>query len=613
MKIPTKEVAIALFTLLAIGIYFVFRYGMQRHELELYPLYSVFVLGGLPLVFDLLRNALVGKFGSDLLAGISISVSFVLGEYLAGSIVILMLSGGTALEQYATQRAAAVLRALAKRAPTTAHVRINEEIKDIVIGEIKIGDEVLVFPHEVCPVDGHVIEGQGAMDESFLTGEPFHVSKVPGSSVFSGTINATSILKIEVERLPVDSRYAKIMKVMEEAELRRPRFRRIGDRLGAWYTVVALIIAAIGWFISGDPTRFLAVLVIATPCPLLIAIPVAVIGAVSRAASQGIIVKNPAMFELIDKCQTFIFDKTGTLTYGKPALTEIIVSSGFMRDEVLKVAASLEQFSKHPLSQAILHVATKEKLPFPAVTHMSEKPGEGLRGEVDGKQVEIIGRKQIAKRDPDASAKLPLSDVGMECIVTIDGEYAAVFRFHDEPRSDSRAFITHLAPKHRAFKVMLLSGDRKSEARYLGEKVGITEVLYEKSPEEKLSIVQSETKRHHTLFVGDGINDAPAMQAATVGIAFGQNNDVTAEAADAVVMDASLGKVDEVIHIGRRMRRIALQSAVGGMACSFIGMIYACLGFLSPVTGALLQEVIDVAAVLNSLRVIWPNRETRDL
>lgn len=612
-EMPTKEVAISIYTFFAICIHLALKYGFHENDAAFYPLISIFVLGGIPLVFDLLRSALVGKFGSDLLAGISIAASFILGEYLAGSIVVLMLSGGTALEQYATQRAAAVLRALAKRMPRIAHMKEGDAVKDIDIDQIKVGDQIIVLPHEVCPVDGIVIEGRGSMDESFLTGEPFQVEKVRGSGVFSGTINNESVLKVEVERLPIDSRYAKIMKVMEEAELQRPQFRRIGDRLGAWYTVVALIVAVLGWIIGQDPTRFLAVLVIATPCPLLIAIPVAIIGAVSQAARNGIIVKNPAMFENIDSCQTFIFDKTGTLTYGKPALTEIVVSPGFVREEVLQIAASLEQFSKHPLSQSILKAAMLEKLPLLSVTKVSEKPGEGLKGEVNGSQVEIIGRKQIKLRDKEMTAQLPLSAAGMECIVTLGDKYAAVFRFHDEPRAESRAFISHLGPKHNAVKIMLLSGDRKDEATYLAQKVGITEVLFEKSPEEKLSIVREETTRGRTLFVGDGINDAPAMQAATVGIAFGQNSDVTTEAADAVVLDASLGKVDEVIRIGRRMRTIALQSAIGGMSCSFIGMMLACFGLLSPVTGAIAQEAIDVAAVLNALRVVLPTNPLKEI
>ncbi len=453
-------------------------------------------------------------------------------------------------------------------------------------------------------MDGVVVEGHGLMDESYLTGEPYEMSKTPGSKVLSGAINGDTALTIQAEKLAVDSRYAKIMQVMQETEQKRPHLRRLGDRLGAWYTPVAVGIAALSWLATGDPLRFLAVVVIATPCPLLIAIPVAVIGAISLAARHGIIIKNPAVLEQITTCRTLIFDKTGTLTYGKPFLTDVLCAPGFGEDEVLRVAASLEQYSKHPLATAILTAARVANLAFDPVSHVSEKPGEGLEGIVAGRVARITGRHQI----PHARELLPEAS-GLECVVLIENIYAATFRFHDAPRTESRPFLEHLRPSHKVEKVMLVSGDRESEVRYLANEVGITEVRAGQSPEQKVAIVVDETSRNRTLFVGDGINDAPALMAASVGVAFGPNSDITSEAADAVILTTSLAKVDELFHISERMRTIALQSAVGGMVVSVIGMIAAAMGYLPALEGAIAQEFIDLVALLNAVRVALPGKE----
>lgn len=610
----SKETYIALLAALAITAHLLARFGMHASARQYNsPLVAALAIGGAPLLYDLLRRAMRREFGSDLLAGMSIVASIALGEYLAGSIVVLMLSGGTALEDYATRRASAVLGALAKRMPRAVHKLANLEIADTSLDEVSVADRLVVFPHEICPADGVVVEGRGTMDESYLTGEPFQIAKVPGAEVLSGAVNGETALTISVSKLPVDSRYAKIMRVMQEAEANRPRMRRIADRLGAWYTVLGLAVAALGWFIGQDPTRFLAVLVIATPCPLLLAIPVAIIGSISVAASRGIIIKNPAMLERIGACRTVIFDKTGTLTYGKPALTEILCAHNVSRERALQMAASLEQYSKHPLGGSVLEAALRENVDLAQVSQIGEKPGQGLSGSIGPAVVQITGRKEVVARGGTAAAQLPpAAATGMEFILLVDAEYAAAFRFQDAPRKESGAFIKHLAPRHRVKKVMLVSGDREAEVRHLAAEVGIGEVLFGKSPEDKVAIVREEAEKAPTLFLGDGINDAPAMQAATVGVAFGQNSDITAEAADAVVLETSLGKVDELIHIGRRMRAIGLQSAVGGMALSMIGMGLAAAGLLPPVAGAIAQEIIDVAAVLNALRAALPAKDLRD-
>ncbi len=608
---PASRSDFFIATLAATGIaaHLALRYGFQASSLaQFVPLYLTLILGGLPLVVRLARRVFALEFGSDLLAGLSIVVSVLMGQYLVGSIVVLMLSGGTALETFAARRASSVLKALSQRMPQTAHRKLGSEITDIEIKSIQVGDMLVVFPHEICPVDGVVLEGQSRMNEAYLTGEPFEMSKIPGSEVLSGAVNGEAALTIQAGKLPMDSRYAKIMQVMQETQQRRPRLRRLGDMLGAWYTPLAVMLALAAWILSGEPHRFLAVLVIATPCPLLLAIPVAVIGAISLSARRSIIIKNPAVLEQINQCKILIFDKTGTLTYGRPSLTEIVCAPGESENKVLRIAASLERYSKHPLAGALLEAARNAGIELDPVTEVSEKQGEGLRGKVAGQEVWITGRNKVT----DRNLSLPVAAVGLECVVLIDGVYAATFRFRDVVRAGGRSFVNHLRPRHHVSRVLLVSGDRDSEVRYLADVVGITEVHAGKSPEEKVSIVREETQRSKTLFVGDGINDAPAMQAATVGVAFGMSSDITAEAADAVILDASLGKVDELMHIGRRMRSIALLSALGGMGLSVIGMIAAAFGWLSPIEGAIAQEFIDLAAVLNAVRVALPFHNMTD-
>lgn len=612
--VDQKQLSIALLAVVSILAYMILRWtpvaGMDQYAA--YPLYAALALGGTPLVWDLFAKAVRGEFGSDLLAGISIVTAVILGEYLAGSLVVLMLSGGEALEAFAVRSASSVLEALSNRMPSTAHRKSNGTFVDVPLDDISIGDLMVIFPHETCPVDGTVTEGHGVMDESYLTGEPYQMSKTPGSSVLSGSVNGETALTIRADKLAKDSRYSQIMKVMEVSQQKRPHIRRLGDQLGAVYTPIALALGIVAWMASQDATRFLSVMVVATPCPLLIAIPVAVIGSISLAAKRAIIIRDPAVLEKAGSCRTVIFDKTGTLTYGEPQLAVEMVASDRKAGDVLSLVASLEQYSKHPLAVAVLAKANEQRLLLQEATEMSEKPGQGLQGYVAGRKVQVTSRKHVAIDYPDLVQHLPSVSGGLECIVLVDGTYAATYQFRDTPRIDGKPFIRHLGTRHQIHRVMLLSGDREAEVRYLAELVGVNEVYADKSPEEKLHIVQRETQLAETMYVGDGINDAPALMAATVGVAFGQNSDVTSEAAGAVIMDSSLQKVDELLHIGKRMRTIALQSAIGGMAVSVLAMIVAAWGYLPPVAGALTQEVIDVVAVLNALRVAIPPQSLTD-
>jgi heavy metal translocating P-type ATPase len=496
--------------------------------------------------------------------------------------------------------------------PSVAHRSEGGALQDVALSDVAVGDSLVVFPHEACPVDGVVVEGRGVMDESFLTGEPFRMSKTPGSEVISGAINGDTALTIRATRPASDSRYAKIVKVMHAAEENRPRMRRLGDTLGAYYTPLAVLIALAAWWASGESSRFLAVLVVATPCPLLIAIPITIIGAISLCARRGIVVKNPAVLETIATCRTAIFDKTGTLTYGRPRLTEQVMAPDADANHVLSLVASLEQYSKHPLGVAVVTAAQTAGLPFLEVSEISEPPGEGVRGVVGGHSVRIASRGAMTDHPVEGADAIPPHAGGLECFAIVDGRYAATYRFRDEPRTEGAPFIQHLTPRHDFDRVMIVSGDRESEVRYLADRLGINEVYAEKTPEEKVTIVRAETAKARTLYVGDGINDAPALLSATVGVAIGQNSDITTESAGVVIMDSSLEKVDEFIHISERMRRIALESAVGGMALSLVGMGFASFGLLSPVGGAVSQELIDVLAIFNALRAAIPPRELSD-
>lgn len=602
-KLPHFHVIMVIAALWVIILYGIARLFYYPHETAQTPLIIVTYVGLIPLTVQIVYRFIKKDFGADLLAILALITAALLSEYLAAVFIILMLSGGQVLEAFAMRRASSVLLALAKRLPTKAHRKVNGTIEEINLGDICIGDMIVIHPHDVAPVDGTVVEGHGRMDESYLTGEPYQISKAPGTQILSGAINGETMLVIRADKLAKDSRYATIMQVMEEAEEKRPHLRRIGDKLGAYFTPLALCIALVTWYFSGDPIRFLAVLVIATPCPLLIAIPVTIISAISMAAKRSIIIRDPRVLEYLPTCRTAIFDKTGTLTYGRPELTSIIVHGNHNEEEILKLAASMERYSKHPLANAILQEASNRSLFLLEISHISEPPGQGLTASIDGYTYQLTHRHYLTKHQPELALLLPPVSTGLECILLVEGKLAATFRFRDSPRKEGKSFIHHLGPKHHFNKIMLVSGDRATEVEYLASILGIQETYASQTPEQKVAIVRHETSLAPTLFMGDGINDAPALATATVGLAFGQHSSVTSQAAGAVLIDNTLTKVDELMHLSIALRRIALQSAVGGMVLSIIGMGLASVGLIPPVMGAILQEVIDVIAILNALRL----------
>ena len=595
---------------IATGIFaaLVVRFALNDPAVFNWILWVAIAGASVPLLISLVQQVFKGNFSVDILALLSIATSLILGQYWVAAIVVLMLSGGQALEGFATRRASSVLSALAKRMPQTAH-RAGAVPSDVAIDAIAVGDELSIYPHEICPVDGIVVAGQGSMDESYLTGEPFLIAKTAGTNVLSGAVNGNVALTIRATKIASDSRYAKIVEVLHASEENRPRIQRLGDRLGSWYTPAAIAIALASWYFSGQSERFLAVLVIATPCPLLISIPVAIIGAISVGAKLGIIIKDPSILEKMETCHVLIVDKTGTLTYGKPSLTRVDCFAGIARSKALQYVASLERYSKHPLASAVLATAAAEGVTLLDAEGVAEAPGAGLVGQIGGRAITVTGRGKLS---PENAAKMPVVSAGLECVFLLDNKLAGVLHFEDQPRNESRPFLSHLGPKHSIREVILLSGDRPAEVALFAAGMGIKEAYGGKSPEEKVEFVREKTLQERTLYLGDGINDAPAMMAATAGIALGVNSDITSEAAGAVILQSSLTSVDELLHIGRRMRRIALTSAVGGMGLSLIGMGAASFGLISPIEGAIAQEVIDLLSILNSLRMILPSGKLSD-
>lgn len=604
------QLILSIVSIASLVIHYFAKFALEIDEN--YSLFFVLIFGGIPLLIQIFLKIIKGNLGADLIAFMALILAIYLHENVAGVLIILMLASSQALEEFASHRASFVLEALAQRMPTIAHLKSENNFFDTEIAKIKINDLIAIFPHEICPIDGEVVEGRGSMDESYLTGEPYRISKTIGSKVLSGAINGESLFVIKTEKLPADSRYGKIMEVMKQAKEQRPEIRKLADKIGAIFAPITIIIASTSYYFTHDLTNFLAVLTIATPCPLLIAVPIAIISAISISARQGIIIKDARILEKLSICTTAIFDKTGTLTFGEPNISEIIALDEFSADEILQKTASLERYSRHPLAGSILKEAQKRNLILLDAQNISEKPGYGMIGNIGEQEIIITSRKKIHEFQP---SKIPLPELsdGMECVIIINKKVAGILHFRDLERPESKSFISHLAPNHNFKKIILLSGDSASEVNYLAKKLGINNFFSSQSPEQKLEIVKKETQNAPTLFMGDGINDAPALMLASVGIAFGQGNNITSESSGAVILESNLLKVDELIHISIFTRKIILQSAIGGMVFSVAGMILAGFGLISPSEGAIAQQIIDVVAIINALRLTLTKNVVSDI
>ena len=558
-----------------------------------------------------IRTILRRSLGVDLIALLAMGTALAVGQYLAGALVAVMMAGGGALEAWAAARARRELSLLISRAPRTAHVVREGTIKQVPVGAVEVRDVVVVRTGEVVPVDGTLRDVSALLDESALSGEPLPVTRVRGDDLLSGIANAGSAFQMTVTRLAEHSTYAGIVRLVQQAELRRAPFQRMADRYAGVLLPVTLGMAALAWIASGDPVRALAVLVVATPCPLILAAPVALVSGVSRAARHGVIVKGAEVIERLGSIRTVMFDKTGTLTHGAPTIVQVIPFAPCDEAEVIRLAASLDQLSVHPLARAIVRHAHSLGIALATPTDVDEEPGRGIRGRVAHRAV-VIGQPEWVEREGMAGAtvamngRIAASPGHARVMVGVDGRPAGVIVIADRTRDDARGVVARLRDAG-VREVWLVTGDQREVAEAVGHAAGVDHIVADCSPSQKLDVVRAAQAggSGRLMMVGDGVNDAPALAAADVGIALGAAGaTVASETADAVVMVDRLDRVADAVTISRRAMAIARQSVVAGMLLSLAAMVVASFGVLPPTAGAVLQEGIDLAVIANALRAL---------
>jgi heavy metal translocating P-type ATPase len=564
-----------------------------------------------PLTWSVGRALLRGSLGVDVIALLAIAAALALGEQLAAAVVALMLSGGNALELAASRRSRRELAALVARAPRVALLHRDGDLEEVPAERVAVGDRVLVRTGEVLPVDGIVESASGVLDESALTGEPLPRALVRGDPVRSGSTNAGPALDVRATRPASESAYAAIVRLVQAADAQRAPFVRMADRYAALFLPVTLLLAAVAWAVSGDPVRALAVLVVATPCPLILAAPVALVSGVSRAARRGVIVKGAPVIEALGEARAVLLDKTGTLTIGTPSVARIATADGRSEADVLRLAGAVEQLSPHVLAEAVVREARRRGLDLPFPERVVEEPGLGVEGVVEGLRVTAGSRAWLRGR----GCALPEPGLGggrardgrATILVAVEGSPAGAIEMADHVRSDARDLIARLR-RTGVREIAMVTGDDAATAREVARRIGVERVHADQTPESKVALVravEAEPQRGAVVMVGDGINDAPALALADVGIAMGTAGaTASSEAADAVIVVDSVERVAEAVEIGRRSLHIARQSVLVGMGLSGAAMIAAAAGFIPPLAGALLQEVIDVAVILNALRAL---------
>jgi heavy metal translocating P-type ATPase len=641
---------------------------LGRGDLAEWTLATIVLAGGIPLLWDTVRQLARREFGVDVLALLAIGGSFILGQYLAGAIIVLMLSGGEALEAFALRRAKRSLTGLVERAPRIAHVQKGDEVLTVPADEIEVGTEVIVKPGEIIPVDGVVSGGESSVSEADLTGEPTPVRKVPGTLTLSGSVNLDGLLRVQTTRRSAESQYAQIVKLVQEAQERKAPIHRLADRYAVWFTTLAIAIAAVAWIVSGDSLYALSVLVVATPCPLILATPIAIMSGIDRAAHMGVIAKSGSTIEELGEVEVAIFDKTGTLTLGLPRLIGIervpVETSTLHGDrlagvedvQILALAAAVEQFSAHILARAVVDAARERRLPLVLATGVEESPGKGVRGFAPvpealrsrngvvvhaaqaghrheergdgvgpqgdgegmrksgsawGEEIEVaIGNRTFMHR-----LDIPLPDTllmkrsehtsrgEIASFIALNRQVVGLLVFADFPRADIGTLVPAL--KSSAIKeAVLLTGDMEMVAQQVGALAGVDRTVAQCLPADKSRIVQEyESQGRHVLMVGDGVNDAPALATATVGLAMGaQGLTAAAAAADAVLLTTDLLYIPKVVRLGRHVMLVAKQGIWVGIGLSVIAMVVAAFGYLPPTVGALLQEGVDALVILNALR-----------
>jgi len=558
----------------------------------------------------MIRDLAHGKAGLDILAVAAILATVAVGEYWASLVIVLMLSGGEALEAYAGHRARRELSALLERAPQTAHrVSATGLVSDVPIAEVSVGDRLVVHPGEVVPVDALLVSETASLDESQLTGESLPVEHLTGDALLSGSINGAQGLTIQATAIAADSQYQRVMDLVRQASESKAPMVRLADRYAIPFTLVSFAIAGFAWYQSGDPVRFAEVLVVATPCPLLIAAPVAFISGISRAAKAGIIVKGGGVLEQLSRVATVAFDKTGTLTHGAPQVLRVRPEPGFAEGELLRLAASVEQNSGHVLAASIVSAAEERGLFVSAGSDVVEVTARGVSAVIDGRRVAVGKRAFILDAGVTVPSAPPESGQ-MAVYVTVDGMYAGDVLLADRVRDNAAATLARLGQLGISHTVML-TGDLAATAHFIGDELGIAEVRAECLPEDKVAIMLAE-KHRPVMMVGDGVNDAPVLAAADIGVAMGAKGSTAAsESADVVIMLDDFSRIVRAISIGWQTTNVALQAIWLGIACSVALMIVATFGVLPAIVGAGLQEVVDLVTILYALRALAERADRR--
>jgi heavy metal translocating P-type ATPase len=609
-KSPQKSAMLLYSPLLAIaGIvlgsieWFIFDYPDFARAL-----WTLALIGaGFPVVWRTLRAARHGNYATDLVASLSIVTAAIIGQPLPGLVIVLMQTGGEWLEKFAERRASAAVSELEKAAPRIAHlVSGNRGLVDVPVGELAVSDVFLVRPGEMVPCDGIVLTGNSEIDASQLTGEAIPVPAHEGTSVMSGSLNAHGLLSIRATALASESQYSRIVELVREAQATKSPLQRLADRYAVWFTPATLAVCVVTFTLTRSWTSVLSVLVVATPCPLILATPVAIIGGINRAARRKIIVRHGAALEMLSGATVAVFDKTGTLTVGKPRVEKIIALPGFTDRDILRDAAAVEHGSSHLLARVVVEEAERKYGRLPQATQHRESPGEGLTGLVGDMEVVVGSRAFVARHVTgplDVFDTAVDGDAGLRAYVLFAGKPAGIIEYADSIRPELKGLLATLG-KLGLSRTVLLSGDRTANARAIGLEAGISEVHGELLPADKATLISRLRARGEiVLMVGDGTNDAPALAASDVGVALaGHGGGVTSEAADVVILVDDLSKVGEAVTIGRRTLRLARQSIVTGLVLSGVAMVFAAYGFIPPTEGALLQEAIDVAVILNALR-----------
>jgi len=561
----------------------------------------------LVLIVEIVASLRRGDVGLDIVAALSMTAALLVGEALAAAIVALMYAGGRYLEAFAERRARRDMTALLSRVPRTALRHRDDQLEEVALDLIMPGDRLLLRRGDVVPVDGTVASGVAVLDQSALTGESLPVKRAPGEPVLSGSTNAGDAFDLIAEHRAAESTYAGVIRLVEDAQRSRAPMARLADRYALIFLGVTVVLAGAAWWLAGDPIRAVAVLVVATPCPLILAVPVALVSGLSRAAKLGILIKGGKAIENLARVRGLVIDKTGTLTVGEARIMNTRTAAGVGEDELLRLAASLDQASKHIIGQTLVAEAQRRGLPLAIPTEVVETPGEGLVGRVEGRSVMVGGLGFVASKIGGVRDALLPGDRppgALAVAVAVDGKLAGVMVLADELRAGTEQLLKAL----RALgieRIVLATGDRHEVARFISAGLSLDQVRSELTPDQKILVVLSERKNGPVMMIGDGINDAPALAAADVGVAMGAKGAAaSAQAADVVLLVDQLDRVLPAIKIARRSRRIALESVAAGMGLSILAMIAAALGYLVPVEGAVLQELIDVAVIFNALRAL---------